>query len=99
MYSSEQRVRNRGDPSTLDVNLNDYYGRAVPNCLDLSNSAFLDPLPAGAETPPGWPYVESAPDLGARTNVADAHAGTARRRFGNHVREQVHRRAVAGVGL
>jgi hypothetical protein len=44
-------------PSMLDVNHDDYYGSAVPGCRDLANSAFLEPLPAGAESPPGWPYV------------------------------------------
>ncbi len=63
MYSSDTDGDLLGQPSTLDVNLDDYLGRAVPNCLDLSNSAFLDPLPAGAEAPPGWPYVDLT-DLG-----------------------------------
>lgn len=44
-------------PSTLDVNHDDYFGSAIPGCRDLANSAALDPLPAGAEAPPGWPYV------------------------------------------
>ena len=45
-------------PSTLDVNHDDYYGAAVAGCRDLANSALLDPLPAGAEAPPGWPYAD-----------------------------------------
>jgi hypothetical protein len=54
MYSGAQAWA----PATLDVNHDDYYGSAaVPGCRDLANSAFLDPLPAGAEAPPGWPYV------------------------------------------
>ncbi|HEY3515456.1 MAG TPA: Ig domain-containing protein, partial [Gammaproteobacteria bacterium] len=44
-------------PSTLDVNHDDYFGSAIPGCRDLANSSFLEPLPAGAEAPPGWPYV------------------------------------------
>jgi hypothetical protein len=44
----------------LDVNLNDYYRRGViPGCLDLANSAFLDPLPPAPEAPPTWPYAEA----------------------------------------
>jgi len=53
MYSGAQAWQ----PSTLDVNHDDYYGSAVPGCRDLANSALLDPLPAGAEAPAGWPYV------------------------------------------
>ena len=44
-------------PSTLDVNHDDYFGAAIAGCPDLANSSLLDPLPAGAEAPPGWPYV------------------------------------------
>src|SRR6185503_8690916 len=44
-------------PSTLDVNHDDYFGSAVPGCRDLANSSLLEPLPAGAEAPPGWPYA------------------------------------------
>ena len=57
MYSGPQAWQ----PSTLDVNHDDYFGAAVAGCRDLSNSSFLDPLPAGAEAPPGWPYVNLAP--------------------------------------
>ena len=57
MYSGRQAGAQPWRPSTLDINLDDYYGLAVPGCLDLSNSAFLDPLPAGPEAPPGWPYA------------------------------------------
>jgi hypothetical protein len=66
MYSSDPTGTVLGEPSTLDVNLNDYYHRgAIPGCLDLANSAFLDPPPAGAEAPPTWPYIE-ATDLGCQ---------------------------------
>jgi hypothetical protein len=63
MFSSATTGTVLGEPSELDVNLNDYFGRSVNGCLDLSNSAFLDPLPAAAESPPGWPWVDLA-DLG-----------------------------------
>jgi hypothetical protein len=53
MYSGPQTWQ----PSTLDVNHDDYYGSAVPGCRDLANSDLLEPLPAGAEAPPGWPYA------------------------------------------
>jgi putative Ig domain-containing protein len=53
MYSGAQAWR----PSTLDVNHDDYYGSAISGCRDFANSALLDPLPAGAEAPAGWPYV------------------------------------------
>jgi hypothetical protein len=42
-------------PSVLDVNHDDYFQANIPGCLDLARSAFLDPMPAGAETPPSWP--------------------------------------------
>ncbi len=40
-------------PSVLDQGHDDYYdhGQAMP---DLAKSAFLDPMPAGAELPPAW---------------------------------------------
>jgi hypothetical protein len=61
MYSAEDTGTVLGQPSELDVNLDDYFTHgAVPGCLELSNSAFLDPEPAGAEAPPGWPYVDLA---------------------------------------
>jgi hypothetical protein len=53
MFSGAQAWK----PSTLDVNHDDYYTAGIPGCPDLANSAFLDPLPAGAEPPPGWPYA------------------------------------------
>ncbi|MEX1247221.1 MAG: hypothetical protein WEA61_01960 [Anaerolineales bacterium] len=36
----------------LDVGHDDYYNHDIPNCPDLANSAFLDPLPENAEAPP-----------------------------------------------
>ena len=44
------------DPSVLDFNGDDYFEAGILNCLDLADSAFLDPLPALAGPPPGWPY-------------------------------------------
>jgi hypothetical protein len=44
-------------PSVLDFNHDDYYRANIPGCLDLSRSDFLDPLPQGAESPPGRPYT------------------------------------------
>jgi hypothetical protein len=48
---------------TLDVNHDDYFGSAVPGCIALQDSEFLEPEPAGAQAPPGWPYANLA-DLG-----------------------------------
>jgi hypothetical protein len=42
-------------PSVLDFGRDDYWGHNNPYCLDLSKSVFLDPLPADAVKPPGWP--------------------------------------------
>jgi hypothetical protein len=41
-------------PSTLDVGNDDYFDTHNPNCLDIANSVFIDPLPANAAPPPGW---------------------------------------------
>jgi hypothetical protein len=50
-------------PATLDVNHDDYFGAANVGCIDLQASDFLDPLPGGAQSPPGWPY-STLTDLG-----------------------------------
>jgi hypothetical protein len=50
-------------PSVLDVNHDDYFAASVPGCLGLQNSDFLEPLPSGALSPPGWPYA-TLTDLG-----------------------------------
>jgi hypothetical protein len=42
-------------PDTLDIGHDDYFAAGIPGCLDLADSAFLEPLPAAAQTPPGWP--------------------------------------------
>lgn len=42
--------------SVLDFNADDYFEADLADCLDLADSAFLDPLPASADPPPGWPY-------------------------------------------
>lgn len=41
-------------PSVLDLGRDDYWGHSKPGCLDVSKSVFVDPLPEGAELPPGW---------------------------------------------
>ena len=48
-------------PTTLDVNRDDYWQSGAVGCLDLANSAFLERLPASAEPPPGWPYTNLDP--------------------------------------
>ena len=46
-------------PSILDVGHDDYYKHQNAGCLDLAQSAFLDPLPANAVLPPRWPTPEN----------------------------------------
>jgi hypothetical protein len=58
MYSGTQPWT----PSTLDVNHDDYFGAANAGCPDLAASAFLDPPPAGAVLPPGWPHYNLTDD-------------------------------------
>jgi hypothetical protein len=58
MYSGNQTWA----PSTLDVNHDDYFGAPNASCPDLSASAFLEPPPAGAVSPPGWPHYNLAND-------------------------------------
>jgi hypothetical protein len=58
MYSGGQAWA----PSTLDVNHDDYFGAANAACPDLASSAFLEPPPAGAVLPPGWPHYNLAND-------------------------------------
>jgi hypothetical protein len=49
-------------PIHLDTARDDYFGGNHPaDCIDLMNSAFLDPKPAGAQEPPGHPYANLAP--------------------------------------
>jgi hypothetical protein len=50
MYAGDQPWQ----PSVLDFGKDDYFQHKNAGCLDLAKSAFLDPLPAGAEPPPGW---------------------------------------------
>jgi hypothetical protein len=52
MYSGSQPWQ----PALLDVGHDDYWGHGNANCLDLSKSAFMDPLPANPSPPPGWPH-------------------------------------------
>lgn len=44
-----------GQQLVLDVGHDDYYQHDIPNCPDLANSAFLEPLPANPEVPQDWP--------------------------------------------
>ncbi len=50
MYAGDQPWQ----PSILDVGNDDYWNHGRADCLDLADSAFLDPLPAQPEPPPGW---------------------------------------------
>lgn len=65
-------------PSTLDFNRDDYFGAEVPGCIDLARSTFLDPLPTGAEWPPGWPYANLDPlDCADEATLASPASTTA----------------------
>jgi hypothetical protein len=63
-------------PATLDVNHDDYFGVGNPACVDLANSALLDPEPAGAVSPPGWPYANLAPGAGGCGQESTITIGT-----------------------
>lgn len=41
-------------PSLLDPGHDDYFDHSIPGCLDIADSAFLDPTPPNAGLPPGW---------------------------------------------
>jgi hypothetical protein len=43
------------DQMLLDPGNDDYFKHNIPNCPDLANSTFLDPVPANPKTPPNWP--------------------------------------------
>jgi len=63
-------------PPVLDANRDDYFEHDNPGCLDLANSAFLEPLPITAEPPPGWPYpildaLSCADEAQMRSNSGD----------------------------
>jgi hypothetical protein len=45
-------------PETLDIGRDDYWGHGRADCVDLARSVFVDPLPEGAELPPGWDGAE-----------------------------------------
>jgi len=49
------------DHMQLDPGNDDYFKHGIPDCADLANSAFLDPLPANPETPPDWPVEWKLP--------------------------------------
>lgn len=56
MYQSEQNNDNLPpDQLRLDPGNDDYYHHSIADCPDLADSAFLVPLPASPEPPPGWP--------------------------------------------
>ena len=40
------------DNMQLDPGNDDYFNHGIPNCPDLANSAYLDPVPANTEVPP-----------------------------------------------
>lgn len=50
MYAGDQPWQ----PQKLDIGGDDYFDHPRPGCLDLADSAFLDPLPADPAPPPGW---------------------------------------------
>jgi hypothetical protein len=50
MYAGNEDWR----PATLDVGRDDYYGHAQNGCLDIADSAFLNPQPPAQQLPPGW---------------------------------------------
>lgn len=54
MYAGNQPWQ----PQVLDEGHDDYYGHNNPNCLDVANSAFLDPLPANPALPPKWATLQ-----------------------------------------
>ena len=41
-------------PSVLDLGNDDYWRHGNGDCVDLADSAFLDPTPADASLPLGW---------------------------------------------
>jgi len=41
-------------PELLDLNRDDYWGHGRADCLDVSKSVFLEPLPMDAQLPPRW---------------------------------------------
>ncbi|HEY4057892.1 MAG TPA: hypothetical protein VGM39_14860 [Kofleriaceae bacterium] len=43
------------NPSQLDIGHDDYFDTTSSTCLDVADSVFIDPLPANAKKPPGWP--------------------------------------------
>ena len=62
-------------PAVLDVGHDDYYQHRIPGCLDLARSAFLDPLPAGAQAPPGWAPVAGSAGALSETPVLPVQSG------------------------
>ena len=54
MYAGDQPWGSPAD-LILDIGRDDYWGHGRTDCLDLARSAFVDPRPADAQMPPGWP--------------------------------------------
>jgi len=50
MYSGPETWQ----PAALDLGRDDYFQHGNPDCPDLARSAFLEPLPQGAQPPAGW---------------------------------------------
>jgi hypothetical protein len=42
------------DANQIDADHDDYYLHDIPDCPDLADSSFLDPLPADPQLPDGW---------------------------------------------
>jgi hypothetical protein len=55
MYAGDQPWQ----PEILDDGNDDYYNHDIADCLDIADSAFLEPLPADAVTPPDWDTLSS----------------------------------------
>ena len=51
MYSGNLTWR----PSLLDIGHDDYFRNADSDCLDVSQSMFMDPSVPNAVLPAGWP--------------------------------------------
>jgi hypothetical protein len=51
MYSGDQAWR----PTLLDLGHDDYFRHANKGCLDIAQSAFMDPTVPNAVLPAGWP--------------------------------------------
>jgi hypothetical protein len=50
---------NPWEPNVLDVGNDDYWMHGLPDCPDLAQSVFVDPIPESPQLPPSW-----SPDYG-----------------------------------